>query len=50
VEKKTNPYGPASEKNSSTRSIQWALNEMGYNAGAIDGIYGWQTTAAVKRF
>ena len=50
VEKKTNPYGLASEKKSSTRSIQWALNEMGYNAGEIDGIYGWQTTAAVKRF
>ena len=31
-------------------SVQARLNENGYNAGAVDGIVGPQTTAAVRRY
>lgn len=31
-------------------NIQKRLNNWGYNAGAVDGIYGAKTEAAVKRF
>ena len=59
--KKNNPYGVASEQgnytasggtmwSSGVKAIQWALNDMGYNAGTIDGGYGSQTAAAVRRF
>ena len=61
---KNNPYGTASNqgnyyyaKNRKTiwggnavKSIQWALNDMGYNPGTIDGGYGYNTWNAVKRF
>lgn len=62
--KKSNPYGTASNqgnyyyaKNRQTiwggnavKSIQWALNDMGYSPGEIDGGYGYNTYSAVKRF
>lgn len=32
------------------RTLQTKLNRWGYNAGTVDGIYGKNTTAAVKRF
>ena len=62
--KKNNPYGVASEQGNyyyaksgkttwggnSVKAIQWALNDMGYRSGAIDGGYGYNTYSAVKRF
>ena len=60
--KKNNPYGIASEQGNytarrgtiwvgnSVKAIQWALNDMGYNAGTIDGGYGYATAQAVSRF
>lgn len=60
--KKNNPYGVASSQGyytarrgtmwggNSVKSIQWALNDMGYNAGTIDGGYGYATAQAVSRF
>lgn len=30
--------------------LQKDLNYLGYSAGQVDGIYGWQTTQAVKNF
>ena len=59
--KKNNPYGVASEQGNYTarngtmwsqgvKAIQWALNDMGYNAGTIDGGYGYTTAQAVSRF
>jgi len=32
------------------KEVQQKLNQLGYKAGAADGIYGVQTAAAVKRF
>ena len=32
------------------RTLQRALNDAGYDAGAADGIYGKKTERAVKRF
>ena len=32
------------------RNIQSRLSKWGYNPGAVDGIYGAKTEAAVKRF
>ena len=63
--KKNNPYGVASEQGNYTvrnrspgnymsgsgvKAIQWALNDMGYDAGSVDGIYGYATHFAVQRF
>ena len=58
---KNNPYGVASNQgnytarngtmwSSGVKAIQWALNDMGYNAGTIDGGYGYTTAQAVSRF
>lgn len=62
---KKNPYGTASSQGNYTvrghsqgnymsgsgvKAIQWALNDMGYNAGTIDGIYGYTTHFAVQAF
>ena len=60
-EAKDNPYGVASNQGNYTarngtmwskgvKAIQWALNDMGYNAGTIDGGYGYATAQAVSRF
>ena len=60
-QKKNNPYGTASDQgyytarngtmwSSGVKAIQWALNDMGYNAGSIDGGYGYATAQAVQRF
>jgi peptidoglycan hydrolase-like protein with peptidoglycan-binding domain len=35
---------------SGVKAIQWALNDMGYDAGSVDGIYGYATHFAVQRF
>jgi peptidoglycan hydrolase-like protein with peptidoglycan-binding domain len=32
------------------KAIQWALNDMGYRSGNIDGIYGPNTASAVRSF
>ena len=32
------------------KALQSALNQMGYNAGSVDGIFGNNTRAAVRRF
>lgn len=32
------------------KQLQKDLNYLGYSAGQVDGIYGWQTTQAVKNF
>jgi len=32
------------------RQLQAELNTRQYNAGVVDGVYGWQTTQAVKKF
>ena len=32
------------------RQLQQALNDKGYKAGPVDGIYGWQTTHAVRKY
>lgn len=60
--RKDNPYGVASSQGyytarrgtmwggNSVKAIQWALNDMGYNAGTIDGGYGYATAQAVSRF
>ena len=61
--KKNNPYGVASEQGYYTykegadmmwgagvKAIQWALNDMGYRTGEIDGGYGYNTWNAVKKF
>lgn len=34
----------------SVRSLQTALNQLGFNAGSVDGIFGNNTRAAVRRF
>ena len=60
--RKDNPYGVASSQGyytarrgtmwggNSVKAIQWALNDMGYKAGTIDGGYGYATAQAVSRF
>lgn len=30
--------------------LQQTLNEKGYNAGPVDGLYGWQTGQAVRKY
>ena len=56
---KTYPYGKASEisKNVSwgstgqnVKAVQYALNELGYRAGEVDGIFGQNTYNAVLKF
>lgn len=32
------------------RQLQWSLNDKGYKAGPVDGIYGHQTTSAVRKY
>ena len=32
------------------RQLQQALNDKDYKAGPVDGIYGWQTTNAVRKY
>ncbi len=32
------------------RQLQQTLNDKGYKAGPVDGIYGWQTTNAVRKY
>ena len=32
------------------RQLQQSLNDKNYNAGPVDGVYGWQTTAAVRKY
>lgn len=32
------------------QQLQRNLNYLGYQAGSVDGIYGWQTFSAVKQF
>ncbi|MFN0262379.1 peptidoglycan-binding protein [Tepidamorphus sp. 3E244] len=33
-----------------TRAVQQALDELGYDPGPVDGLYGGQTAAALRRF
>lgn len=40
----------AKTSNSTVRSVQKALQEKGYNVGAIDGVMGIQTQTALKQF
>jgi len=40
----------AKTSNSTVRSVQKALQEKGYNVGAIDGVMGVQTQTALKQF
>lgn len=61
---KNNPYGKASSSGDyyyansrkttwggdDVRAIQWALQDMGYDPGTIDGGYGYNTWNAVMRF
>ena len=56
---KSYPYGKASEisKNvawgstgNDVKAVQYALNELGYRAGEIDGIFGQNTYNAVLKF
>ena len=61
---KNNPYGKASSSGDyyyansrkttwggdDVRAIQWALQDMGYDPGTIDGGYGYSTWNAVMRF
>lgn len=56
---KSYPYGKASEisKNVSwgstgnnVKAVQYALNELGYRAGEVDGIFGQNTYNAVLKF
>lgn len=37
-------------KGTQVRVLQWLLNENGYNAGTVDGIFGANTQKAVKAF
>lgn len=52
----TNPYTLSlsimkkGTRGESVKWLQWALNNLGYNCGAIDGIYGQNTEKAVKEF
>lgn len=32
------------------KQIQQSLNDKKYNAGLVDGIFGWQTTQAIKKY
>jgi len=32
------------------KRIQLSLRNEGFNPGPIDGVYGWRTTAAMKKF
>lgn len=32
------------------RQLQQALNDKGYKAGPVDGVYGAQTTSAVRKY
>jgi peptidoglycan hydrolase-like protein with peptidoglycan-binding domain len=32
------------------RDLQQTLNDKSYKAGPVDGIYGWQTTNAVRKY
>lgn len=32
------------------RQLQQALNDKDYKAGPVDGVYGWQTTNAVRKY
>ncbi len=32
------------------RDLQQALNDKNYKAGPVDGVYGWQTTNAVRKY
>lgn len=43
------PAGPAYSR-PEKRDIQSALNTLGYNAGPVDGSFGRQTRAAIRRF
>ena len=38
------------DKGDSVRELQQALNELGYDCGTADGVYGTRTVAAVKAF
>lgn len=40
----------SSSKTSSNKILQKRLNELGFNCGAIDGIIGKKTKAAIKSF
>ncbi len=59
--KRMNSYYGASERDQvnketiklsrqDVKNIQISLRKEGYKPGKIDGIYGWQTRAAVKAF
>lgn len=37
-------------KGTQVKVLQWLLNQAGYNAGEVDGIFGKKTIAAVKAF
>lgn len=39
-----------SEDNSQTVQVQQRLEELGYNPGPIDGVFGSQTADAVRQF
>ena len=47
---KAKPTLHKGDKGASVAELQVELNQLGYNAGAVDGIYGPKTEAAVKKF
>lgn len=43
-------YIQSGQSGSNVRILQQALNELGFNAGTVDGVFGPNTAAAVRRF
>ncbi len=41
---------PASKELSDTRAVQWALTQLGFDVGTVDGKAGPRTTEALKAF
>lgn len=37
-------------KGTQVKVLQWLLNDMGFNCGAVDGVFGAKTLSAVKAF
>ena len=47
---KAKPMLHKGDKGAAVSELQVELNQLGYNAGAVDGVYGPKTEAAVKKF
>ena len=48
--KLTNTYLKIKSTGQDVKTIQFVLKELGYDTGAIDGIYGSKTENAIKKF